>query len=72
MTTPTRKAAIERCEGMCTASSIAYEVIASNGYCVQEEGEHVVAFDTLREAKQAMRHVRPCPCNQCTQPTRSR
>jgi hypothetical protein len=69
---PKPKATIERVDGMCTNSGIAYEVIAPNGYCVIDEGEHVVAFDTRKEAQKAAKAIRPCPCNECTLPMRPR
>jgi hypothetical protein len=40
-------------------------VTLAYGWYFTEKAEHVMGFDTIKEAKQAVRDTKPCDCEEC-------
>ena len=60
------KCAIEKVDGMCTASGFGYEVLAPKGWCFAgSTAEHIYCAETRREAQQAACFIQRCECAEC-------
>ena len=55
--------AIERVDGMCTTSGIAWEAVLSPGFCY--DGTHVITAETKTDLRNAFASIEPCSCEQC-------